>query len=560
MRLTLASMVTEYDDDASRRTLANQLAVWVDEQAGAYPECISLVVQASSVAVEATIVLPRAAPNAAAMVRNCTSDSASCDGTLADLSIRLGVQVLSVQSSRRTVAFNAPSPPPPMLPLPHKAVDWLMELRLVNNQVLAALAGCLTLLGGGALYYRCCRRKSSPSRLERVGDLEAALQSELELRDSVRDSVRSPMAGLFEMGSPTSDSQGHSRRESRETSRDELWREPATRRADAGQHRIPSSGVAAVNAQPVRPPAGVQPSPLALKSLPRTRRVAPMLTPIQIDAKRAELFCHTRLPRTSTSTPSTSGQMPRRPRQPSTPGLQVIWEAVQASGAPVPLELHSLWAAVQGAAMPSAPLKVDAPISVLCEPTQAVDQPLSRPSIARADGSSLQVVHNEMEGPLEATDADVPATEASDDQGEERKALIEATDADAPATEASDDQGEEKEALIEATDADAPATEASDDQGEEKEEPLKATDADAPSPLAWGGAGWQPARLAVCQDSDDQAEEKADPPEATVGSADSGQRNIVAAHPPSKQDEEDHDQLPPDLQALWEAVLLAERR
>jgi hypothetical protein len=186
--------------------------------------------------------------------------------------------------------------------------------------------------------------------------------------------------------------------------------------------------------------------------------------------------------------------------------------------------------------MPSAPLKVDAPISVLCEPTQAVDQPLSRPSIARADGSSLQDVHNEMEGPLEATDADAPATEASDDQGEE------------------------KEAPLIATDADAPATEASDNQGEEKEEPLKATDADAPSPLAWGGAGWQPARLAVCQDSDDQAEEKADPPEATVGSADSGQRNIVAAHPPSKQDEEDHDQLPPDLQALWEAVLLAERR
>ena len=202
--------------------------------------------------------------------------------------------------------------------------------------------------------------------------------------------------------------------------------------------------------------------------------------------------------------------MPRRPRQPSTPGLQVIWEAVQASGAPVPLELHSLWAAVQGATMPSAPLKVDAPISVLCEPTQAVDQPLSRPSIARADGSSLQDVHNEMEGPLEATDVDAPATEASDDQGEE------------------------------------------------KEAPLKATDADAPSPLAWGGAGWQPARLAVCQDSDDQAEEKADPPEATVGSADSGQHNIAAAHPPSKEDEDD--QLPPDLQALWEAVLLAERR
>jgi hypothetical protein len=44
-------MVTEYDDDASRRTLANQLALWVDEQAGAYPECVSLVVQASSVAV-----------------------------------------------------------------------------------------------------------------------------------------------------------------------------------------------------------------------------------------------------------------------------------------------------------------------------------------------------------------------------------------------------------------------------------------------------------------------------------------------------------------------------
>jgi hypothetical protein len=137
---------------------------------------------------------------------------------------------------------------------------------------------------------------------------------------------------------------------------------------------------------------------------------------------------------------------------------------------------------------------------------------------------------------------------------------LEATDVDAPATEASDDQGEEKEAPLIATDADAPATEASDNQGEEKEEPLKATDADAPSPLTWGGAGWQPARLAVCQDSDDQAEEKADPPEATVGSADSGQRNIVAAHPPSKQDEEDHDQLPPDLQALWEAVLLAERR
>jgi hypothetical protein len=245
---------------------------------------------------------------------------------------------------------------------------------------------------------------------------------------------------------------------------------------------------------------------------------------------------------------------------PRTPGLQVIWEAVQASGAPVPRELHSLWAAVQGATMPSAPLKVDAPISVLCEPTQAVDQPLSRPSIARADGSSLQDVHNEMEGPLEATDVDAPATEASDDQGEEKEAPLEATDADAPATEASEDQGEEKEAPLIATDADAPATEASDNQGEEKEEPLKATDADAPSPLAWGGAGWQPARLAVCQDSDDQAEEKADPPEATVGSADSGQRNIVAAHPPSKQDEEDHDQLPPDLQALWEAVLLAERR
>ena len=324
------------------------------------------------------------------------------------------------------------------------------------------------------------------------------------------------MARLFEMGSPTSGSQGHSRRESRETSRDELWREPATRRAvegraDAGQHRIPSSGVAAVNAQPVRPPPpGVQPSPLALKSLHRTRRVAPMLTPIQIDAKRAELFCQTRPPRTSTSTPSTSDQMPRRPRQPSTPGLQVIWEAVQASGAPVPRELHSLWAAVQGATMPSAPLKVDAPISVLCEPTQAIDQPLSRQVIARADGSSLQVVHNEMEGPLEATDVDAPATEASDDQGEE------------------------------------------------KEAPLEATDSDAPLPLAWGGAGWQPARLAVCQDSDDQAEEKADPPEATVGSADSGQHNIAAAHPPSKEDEDD--QLPPDLQALWEAVLLAERR
>ena len=111
-------MVTEYDDDASRRTLANQLALWVDEQAGAYPECISLVVQAGSVAVEATIVLPRATPNAAAMVRNCTSVGASCDGTLANLSVSLGVQVLSVQSSRRIVAFNAPSPPPPMLPLP----------------------------------------------------------------------------------------------------------------------------------------------------------------------------------------------------------------------------------------------------------------------------------------------------------------------------------------------------------------------------------------------------------------------------------------------------------
>ena len=557
MRLTLASMVTEYDDDASRRTLANQLALWVDEQAGSYPECISLVVQAGSVAVEATIVLPRATPNAAAMVRNCTSVGASCDGTLANLSVSLGCQVLSVRSSRRTIAFDAPSPPPPMLPLPpyqpapslppspppppaappRKAVDWLMELRLVNNQILAALAGCLTLLGVCALYYRCCRRKSLPSRLERVGDLEASLQSEMALRNSVRDSARLPMAGLFEMGSPKSGSRGHSQRETREMSRDELWREPATRRADAGQHRNPSSGLAAVDAQPVRPPPpGVQPSPLPLKSLPRTRRVAPMLTPIQIEAKRAELFCPTRLPRTSTSTPSTSGQVPRRPRHPSTPDLQVIWEAVQASGAPVPRELHSLWAAIQGASTPPAPLKVAEPSSVLSEPTQAIDQALSRPSIAHAfanpnpnsntnpntnpidqalsrpsvRGSPFQVVHNEMEAPLEATDADAPATEASDDQGEEKEAPLEVTDADAPATE------------------------------------------------AWGGAGWQPARLAVCQDSDDQAEEKADPPEATVGSADSGQQNIAAAHPPSKEDEDD--QLPPDLQALWEAVLLAERR